>query len=82
MTIKFNRAQSLSWIGTTPRTFDALFEAIPGTVVDSLTAAQLAALIDAMHQFSEKSKLLAEREALSNGGIWDEGKNAFRQLAA
>lgn len=82
MSIKINRSRSLSWVGTTPRTFDAFVESIPASVVGTLSAAQLAALIDAMHQVSERSKQLAEREAISNGGVWDEDKSAFRPLAA
>lgn len=82
MSIKFNRARSLSWIGNTPRTFDAFVESVPATVISTLSAAQLAALVDAMHAVSVKSKHLAEREAISNGGIWDDSKGAFRQLAA
>ncbi len=82
MTIKLNRARSLSLIGGHPRTFDAFVESIPASVVGTLSAAQLAALLDAMHQFSQKSKQLAEQEALSNGGIWDDSSGTFRELAA
>lgn len=82
MTIKINRARSLSSIGNTPRTFDAFVESIPATVVGTLSAAQLAALLDAMYQFGQKSKQLAEQEALSNGGIWDHSSGTFRAIAA
>lgn len=82
MSIKLNRARSLSSIGSTPRTFDAFVGSIPGTVVNRLSAAQIAAIIDAMHQVGQTSKHLADQEAVENGGVWDHRRNAFRPLAA
>lgn len=45
-TIKLNRVRKLSATARFPRTFDARMAAIDSTLIESLTAAQIAAMID------------------------------------
>ncbi len=47
-TIKINRAAKLSALSRYPSTWSAVIAAIPANVIKSCTAAQIAALADAM----------------------------------
>lgn len=60
-TIKFNRVQKLCKTAQWPRTFRAYLSNIPASLLDSLTAAQIAAIIDGPMQASYAAGRAAER---------------------
>ncbi|MEN9854948.1 MAG: hypothetical protein RLZZ157_74 [Pseudomonadota bacterium] len=73
--IKRNRAQGLTSLGHHPRTFSAMYDAIPESILMALPAKQIAILIDAQWLLASKSKMLAEIEAIENGFVWDHKKD-------
>ena len=48
-TIKTRRAKKLARTGRFPRTWSAILDRVPATLVAGITAAQLAAVVDAMY---------------------------------
>ena len=48
--IKINRAKRLSKVGKYHKTCQALLDRIPDTLIDRLTGAQLAQVLDVMHR--------------------------------
>jgi len=79
--IKINRAEHLAKIGACPQSFDAMLEHVSGDLIGSVTSRELAAIIDALWCCAGKSKCLAEREALENGGIWSDRDQRFLGVA-
>lgn len=69
--IKIRRAQKLSKIGDCYGSFAAMLDGVPATVV-----------IDAMWSVAGASKAIADREACSNGFVWDARSCRARNLAA
>ena len=47
-TIKINRARRLADTGNYPRTFDAIINAIPRDIINTLNSKQLAVMVDRM----------------------------------
>lgn len=64
--IKINRAREKS--------------TVPASVMASVSSAQLAELLDAIHSHSEESKSIAERDAIDEGAIWDERRGVMREI--
>ena len=77
--IKVNRAFSLAGIGRYPGSASAMLQAIPPAMIAALTAAQIAAIMDANWALAQASKAIRATEALVEGGIWD--GTQFRRLA-
>lgn len=80
--IKINRAQTMAATGPYGRTFAAMLAAIPDTVIEALTARQLADTIDAMQRLAEASKAIAARDICAHGFAWDDRRGVSRDLAA
>lgn len=70
-TIKIKRALKLSTIGSCHGSAHAMLAAIPQSVVTSLTSKQLAELIDANWRLAVASKVIAERDIVNEGAVWD-----------
>lgn len=79
--IKINRALRQSRVGANPSSAKAMLKAVPDSVVAKVSSNELAELLDAMWRLSQKSKAIAESEVVSEGGVWDDTKQAFRELA-
>lgn len=80
MSIKINRAQKLAKIGDCPGSFFAMLEFIPASAIAALNSRQIAELIDAVWRLASASKALAAADAIMEGGVWDHGKQRFREL--
>ncbi|NBN63087.1 hypothetical protein [Pannonibacter tanglangensis] len=81
MSIKITRAAKLSRIGDTPRSFAAMAQYLPDSVIKSLTSVQLAEMIDALWTCAGDAKAIAAREAIEAGCVWDAKRNMSRDLA-
>ncbi len=80
--IKVNRALKLSKIGDCPQSASAMLDALPASAISALTGAQIAEMLDAMWDMAQRSKAIAEREAVAEGAIWDARKGILREIAA
>ncbi|RWR28867.1 hypothetical protein D2T31_12200 [Sinirhodobacter populi] len=78
--IKVNRAIKMSEIGAHAESAAAMLLAIPESVVEALPARLIAQLLDANWTLAQQSKAIAERDAISEGAIWD-GRR-MREIAA
>lgn len=78
--IKINRAARLTDVGRYPGTFARALDHIPQTLRDQLTAAQIAAVIDAVDAAFRAGRNFAGRNTVAEGGIWDESTQKFRKL--
>ncbi|TAW50589.1 hypothetical protein [Rhizobium leguminosarum] len=81
MSIKINRAAKFSKVGAWPGTFTSLLAYMPPTLLDAMTARQIGLAIDALYDCAQKSKAIAEREALDCGVVWDEVRGRLINLA-
>lgn len=73
--IKVTRALGMADIGRYHASASAMLKAVPDCVVERLASADLAALLDSMWALAEKSKSIAEREIIDEGGVWDAGES-------
>ena len=80
-TRKVNRALRLSAIGIHPASASAMLRAIPAEVIAATPARLIAQMIDANWRLASASKAIAARDALTNGGAWDEARGAMREFA-
>lgn len=78
--LKIKRARQLSTIGDCHETFAAMANAIPSDVVAALSSRRIAQIIDANWRLAGASKAAAEREAISNGAVWDERAQRMREI--
>ncbi len=78
---KINRAMRLAKVGENRATAEALLRVLPESVIARVTGQELAELLDAVWKLSRNSKASAETEIVSDGGAWDEDRQAFRELA-
>jgi hypothetical protein len=78
--IKVNRALRQSKIGKHPASASAMLRAVPNSVVAKVSSRELAEMLDAMWSLAEKSKAIANSEAISEGAVWDSQKQEFREL--
>jgi len=62
-TIKTRRAKKLARTGRFPRTWSAILDRVPATLVAGITAAQLAAVVDAMSGQHEHGHSAGYRDA-------------------
>jgi hypothetical protein len=81
MSIKIERARKIAAIGSHPQSFARMLDSIPASVIEKLTARQLAGLIDANWRLAGASKRLAEEEAVANGVVWDYRRGHAREIA-
>lgn len=79
--IKINRAMRLAEIGRYPASAAAMLRPIPAKVIASVTAKTLAAILDANWRIAQESKAIAIKDALDEGGLWDNCQQRFRALA-
>lgn len=72
--IKVRRAEALyhGWPGAA--TLQALWDVIPMELYKSCTGRQLGMLLDVAFQQYQRGRNAAEREAVENGAIWQDGK--------
>ncbi len=82
MSIKTNRAMKIATTGRYPRSFAAMLDAIPESVVEALNARLIAELIDANWRLAGCSKRIAEHEAVANGFVWDHRRGRAMNLTA
>lgn len=78
---KIDRAMQLAEVGEQRTTAEALLRALPESVIARVTGHELAELLDAVWKLSQNSIASAETEVVSDGGVCDEDKLAFRELA-
>ncbi|MCZ4260619.1 hypothetical protein O4G76_07160 [Limimaricola sp. G21655-S1] len=78
---KINRAMRLAKVGENRATAEALLRVLPESVIARVTGQELAELLDAVWKLSRNSRASTETELVSDGGVWDEDKQAFRELA-
>lgn len=78
--IKITRALRKAIIGDCHESASAMLAAIPDSVIAALSSSQLAEMLDAAWRLSCTAKAIAEREAIANGGVWDERRQAFREI--
>ena len=69
--IKINRAVKLSSIGKYPTSCSAMLGHVPQTLIDRLTAAELAEVLDSLWSCAQKSKAIHERDIVAEGAVWD-----------
>lgn len=81
-TIKVNRALAQAEIGRNPASATHMLDYVPEALVAGLTARQLAAVLDTMWRACQDAKAIAARDAIAEGGIWDERRQTLRPLAA
>lgn len=81
MSIKLTRARRLSDTGRYPGTYDALLDHMPCDLIARLTAAEIAVVIDTMYRCSARAKALAERDAITEGCVWDARHRKLVELA-
>lgn len=82
MSIKLDRAAKLCDLARYPASYAAMLDAIPASIIDALTARQIAELVDANWRLAQASKALRADEVISDGGIFDDRRGQFRALAA
>lgn len=80
--IKINRALKLSHVFRFPGSAGAMLDRIPEDVIEALSGARLAQLLDAMWDACQEAKGLAARDACSEGAVWDARRGKLRDLAA
>lgn len=80
-TRKVNRALRLSAIGAHPASASAMLSAIPADVIDALPARLIAQMLDANWRLASTSKAIAARDAITEGGVWDEVRGVMREFA-
>ena len=78
--LKRSRAQSMSTLGPYHESFSAMWRYLPDDVVAALPSPLIAKLIERLWACAEKSKVLAEREVVRDGGVWDERSASFREI--
>lgn len=78
--IKINRARNLAEIGKHPRSFNSMLNIIPKETIESISAKNLAVLIDSVWNGCQQSKLIQEIEICDQGYIWDSRQNKMRDL--
>lgn len=81
MTIKIKRAMRLAVIGTCPASAEAMLDMIPADIQASLTARQIAGMMDALWRACGASKAIAAQDAIAEGGIWDAARGVMREIA-
>jgi len=62
-TIKTRRASRIARTGRFPRTWEAILARVPGALIAGITAAQLAAVVDAMYTQHEHGHSAGYRDA-------------------
>lgn len=82
MSIKLSRARRLCDTGRYPATYDVLLDHVPDALIDRLTAAEIAEMIDAMYRCSARAKALAARDAIDEGCVWDARRQRLVELQA
>lgn len=82
MSTKYNCAMKLSKIGPYGHSFGAMWEMIPESAKSRLPASALAEMVDAMWAVSQRSKRIAEEEAIENGSVWDHRNDRAVDLVA
>lgn len=80
-TIKVNRALSLASIGGCPGSAGDMLGAIPTAVIEALPSRLLAELLDANWRLAQRSKALANAEAVAEGAVWDARHQRLREVA-
>lgn len=80
--IKIDRARKASKIGKFPRSFNAMVAAIPSEAISALTSKQIAIMIDAIWDACQRSKGIAERDACTEGAVWDAKAGKLREISA
>ena len=64
-----------------PASASSMLRAIPAEAVNALPARLIAQMIDANWRLASASKAIAARDALTEGGVWDEARGAMREFA-
>jgi hypothetical protein len=82
MSIKTNRALSASSVGAYPQTARAMLGHLGDDLVASLTSAQLAAVLDALHAASSAAKAAAARDVEDQGCVWSDCRGMMLEVAA
>lgn len=80
--LKINRAQKMAETGPYRETFAAMLDAVPNMLIDVLSSARLAELIDAMAALATESKAIAARDICAEGAVWDSRQGRTREVAA
>ena len=78
--IKINRAHRLADVGRYGQTAAAMAKHLPPSLIERLTGAELADVMDALRACSLEGQAIAQREALENGFVWDRRTDAPRYL--
>lgn len=78
--IKVNRALALSDIGPCRASAAAMLDAIPRDVVAALPSHLIARLIDANWQMCQRTKAIADAEAIREGAVWDAARLEMRSI--
>jgi hypothetical protein len=69
--IKIDRARKLADVGRYNRSCEAMLAHVPPALIDRLTSAELAMVLDALWSCAQKSKGIAERDIVAEGAVWD-----------
>jgi hypothetical protein len=80
--LKYNRAKSMSIIGSCPKSFDAMWDAIPIQIKQILSGKLLAQLVDANWHLAGTSKAIAARDIVAEGYVYDAKNQRSIALAA
>lgn len=78
--IKYSRSKDAAKRGEYNNSFDAMYREIPESVKAALTSKRIAELVDAMWNVAQKSKAIANREAIEIGAVWDEKAQKHRDI--
>jgi hypothetical protein len=81
-TIKLNRARKQCRVGNYPATYDAISRHVPAVIIAGCSAAQIAAVVDALHACAQEAKGAALRDAAAEGVVWDARQQRHREVAA
>lgn len=79
---KVKKAMRISTTGRYPGTVSAMLRAIPDSAIATLTACDLAALIDAMYDLAQSSKAVSNRETVEAGMVWDARRHRHLDVVA
>lgn len=77
--IKLNRSETLA--GHLPAATREITASISPILREQLTSTQLAEVRRCLDAHWHKARAFEEREAITNGGVWDQQAGCFRELA-
>jgi len=79
--IKINRAVQLADVGRHPSTCAAMMRHLPHALIARATAREIAMALDAMWAAAREAKILADRDTIAEGAVWDARQQRMRELA-